>query len=110
VPDPRAALLAEARRRHGDIRPCASRATLEDCFTTLPSGEAIFWFNLPSGTTAVLRESSLKAELAELPISHERAKPAESPYHRERAERSESPSVDERAANYESPACSERAV
>ncbi len=59
MPDPRMALLAGARRRHGDIQPCASKATLEECFTTLRSGEAVLWFNTPDGSIRVLRESAL---------------------------------------------------
>lgn len=57
--DPRAALLAEARRRHPDLTPCASRATLEDSFTTLPSGELVLWWNDETGSTRVLRESAM---------------------------------------------------
>ncbi len=54
-------LIARARERCGEILPCTSRQTLEECFTTLPSGEIVLWFNLPNGSTAILRESALEA-------------------------------------------------
>ncbi len=50
-------LIARARGRCGEILPCASRQTLEECFTQLPSGELVFWFNTPDGSTRILRES-----------------------------------------------------
>ncbi len=57
MPDLRAALVTEARARHGVILPCASKQTLEECFTQLPSGELIFWFNTPDGNTHIERSS-----------------------------------------------------
>jgi len=47
-------LIAEARARHGEIRPCSGK-TFEECFT-FHKGELYFWFNLQNGNTKVLIE------------------------------------------------------
>lgn len=52
--DRRRSLIAEARARHGEIRPCSGK-TFEECFT-FHKGELYFWFNLQNGNTKVLIE------------------------------------------------------
>lgn len=48
------ALIDEARRQHGEIKPCAGK-NFDECFT-FESGELHFWFNLQDGNTKVLIE------------------------------------------------------
>jgi hypothetical protein len=56
-------LLEQARKRHGAIEPCAGKSWGQ-CFTRLPSDELALWFNLPNGSTAILRESELSSGAA----------------------------------------------
>lgn len=52
------AMIAEARKRHGEIFPCATRKTIEDCFTNEPGVGLLFWFNDSRGNTHVIRRSA----------------------------------------------------
>jgi hypothetical protein len=63
VTDARAALIARARERHGVVLPCGSRHTLEECFTALPNGELMLWWNDERGDTHILRESEIQGGL-----------------------------------------------
>lgn len=49
------ALIAAARKQHGEIQPCSTRRSLEDCFTE-EEGRLHFWFNIQGGNTRVLVE------------------------------------------------------
>ena len=49
------AMIAEARKRHGQIRFCARCISLEECFTE-EDGRLYFWFNTQDGNTRVLVE------------------------------------------------------
>ncbi|MBW2000564.1 MAG: hypothetical protein JRJ29_21725 [Deltaproteobacteria bacterium] len=49
------ALIDQARAQYGEILPCATRRSLEECFTE-ESGQLHFWFNLEDGNTKVLIE------------------------------------------------------
>lgn len=49
---PYLAMIAEAARKHGPVRPCAGR-TFDECFTR--EGEAVlFWFNDSRGSTRIV--------------------------------------------------------
>lgn len=52
------ALIADARKRHGQIQPCATRERLENCFTE-EEGRLFFWFNTQDGNTKVLVEGKV---------------------------------------------------
>lgn len=55
-------LMQRARKRCGEaIEPCGQKKTLEECFTQLPGGEEVFWFNDPWGNTHIEREDCRNA-------------------------------------------------
>jgi len=49
------ALIERARKQYGEIRPCATKKSLKECFTE-ERGRLYFWFNIQSGNTQVLVE------------------------------------------------------
>lgn len=51
----RRALIRRARGEHGRIEPCASRHSLEECFSQ-EGQDLMFWFNTADGSTRVLVE------------------------------------------------------
>jgi hypothetical protein len=55
--DLQASMIAEARRRHGEIEPCAFRNSLAECFTDEGEYGLLFWYNDAQGHTHVVRRS-----------------------------------------------------
>jgi len=54
-----AALLAEARRRHPVILPCATRKSLEDCVVDHGEYGVFLYYNTPDGNTHCIRAAAL---------------------------------------------------
>lgn len=57
-------LIQHARTLHGnDIKPCNGWETFDECFTCMSDygqhEEMVLWFNLPCGSTAMIKESHL---------------------------------------------------
>ncbi|MBD3390396.1 MAG: hypothetical protein GF418_00140 [Chitinivibrionales bacterium] len=48
-------MIAEARRQHRVIYPCASHQSLDDCFT-VERNSVIFWFNTEDQSTHLVVE------------------------------------------------------
>jgi predicted alpha/beta-hydrolase family hydrolase len=51
-------LRLAAVRQYGDIRPVASRRTLDDCYNVVrirDRRELVFWFNAVGGSTHIVR-------------------------------------------------------
>jgi len=46
-------MIRRARRRFIDIRPCATKKRLADCFT-FEQGRLMFWFNTEKNSTCML--------------------------------------------------------
>ena len=53
------AMIAEARKRHGEILPCSSKRSLAECFTEEGEYDTILWYNDAQGNTHVVRRSAL---------------------------------------------------
>jgi len=52
------ALIEEARKKYGEIRPSGAMDSLEDCFS-VEEGRLYFWFNVQGGNTKVLIEGRI---------------------------------------------------
>jgi len=53
--DLKQALIDQARKQYGKIRPSGTMDSLEDCFSE-EEGRLYFWFNVQGGNTKVLIE------------------------------------------------------
>jgi len=47
-------LIDQAMEQYGEIQPCATRQSLENCFTE-EFGFLMLWFNSPNGTTHMIK-------------------------------------------------------
>lgn len=54
--DRQLALVGQARRKYGHIKPCSSRQDLDDSFTEENRYGLMFWFNTEDGSTRVVIE------------------------------------------------------
>lgn len=53
------ALIKEAEKRFGSIKPCADRDSINECFTETSNGILSLWFNSPDNSTHIIRSNDI---------------------------------------------------
>lgn len=53
------ALIKEAEKRFGSIKPCANKNSINECFTQTPNGTLSLWFNSPDNSTHIIRSNDI---------------------------------------------------
>lgn len=52
-------LIKEAEKRFGNIKPCATKDSIQDCFTETSNGNLSLWFNSPDNSTHIIRSNDI---------------------------------------------------
>lgn len=53
------ALIKEAEKRFGSIKPCANKNSIDDCFTEASNGTISLWFNSQDNSTHIIRSKDI---------------------------------------------------
>ncbi len=53
------ALIREAEKRFGSIKPCADKNSINECFTQTSNGTLSLWFNSSDNSTHIIRSNDI---------------------------------------------------